>query len=746
MANFFQELKRRKVFRVAAIYAVGAWLLIQVADTVAPLLNLPEITPRLVLFLLLILFPVALFLAWAYELSPEGVRTLSAGHPDPEPPAPHQSDRRLLYATFGLVLLVAAFQISDRFLVDNRGENDPVGPSTTTSSDRVIQFAIPLGEGQDQNIYLGDWANTLFGRPSTPAVALSNDGRTLYYSGWSLAEEVESRIYARRLDRERANPVLGTESAISFFLSADSESIGFFTSSARSGGEYRLNRVPASGGNVEVIATVQPDACCGAWSEDGTIVYSAPLEDDSSYFGLYRLPANGGEPELLVDPRSSASELRRYSRPHFLPDGNALLFHGTSVNLGPEFSEILVLNLQTGLQSTLFNNGSNPHYLVESGHLLFVREGMLMGAGLDEATLTLTSDEFVLAENIMHALNMPNFATETGIAQFAVSRTGDVVYASGGKFPDLQIDLMEVQQVGDAQEINLQSFADLQPIHVRLSPDQRRLAVSGTLIGDQRRERNLYVIDLERDVATLIDIAADQNRGPIWSPDGERLLFSSNLEDGILNIYTVSVDGSDETPQRLSPSSTLQVAGSWSQDGTIAYVEGGDIWVIPPGRDPEPFVDTAAVEWYPTFSPDGRWLAYTASTETAGGVYVRPFPGPGPAITLSSAPNVQELAWSKDGAKLYFSQEDSLLQRWVMMSVDFNDGQPSRAQRIIDDWHYTRTLVVRSYDVSADDTFFALLLGGGFVPDESGWRQTFRSNELHLMMNFSALLRERTSN
>ena len=53
MSSLFQELKRRKVFRVAAIYAVVAWVLIQVADTIAPMMNLPDSAPRLVLFLLI---------------------------------------------------------------------------------------------------------------------------------------------------------------------------------------------------------------------------------------------------------------------------------------------------------------------------------------------------------------------------------------------------------------------------------------------------------------------------------------------------------------------------------------------------------------------------------------------------------------------------------------------------------------------------------------------------------------------
>ena len=72
--SFFAELKRRNVFRVAAAYAVVAWLLIEVSDTVFPRLGLPEWTVTLVIALLLLGVPVALFFAWAYELTPEGLK------------------------------------------------------------------------------------------------------------------------------------------------------------------------------------------------------------------------------------------------------------------------------------------------------------------------------------------------------------------------------------------------------------------------------------------------------------------------------------------------------------------------------------------------------------------------------------------------------------------------------------------------------------------------------------------------
>ncbi len=72
--SFFSELRRRNVYRVAALYVISSWLLLQVADVLTSILTLPEWTGKLVLLLLLLGFPIALILAWAFELTPEGIK------------------------------------------------------------------------------------------------------------------------------------------------------------------------------------------------------------------------------------------------------------------------------------------------------------------------------------------------------------------------------------------------------------------------------------------------------------------------------------------------------------------------------------------------------------------------------------------------------------------------------------------------------------------------------------------------
>jgi hypothetical protein len=72
--QFFAELKRRNVYKVAIAYAVVAWLLMQIASQIFPFFEIPNWAVRLVVLLLIIGFPVAVILAWAFELTPEGIK------------------------------------------------------------------------------------------------------------------------------------------------------------------------------------------------------------------------------------------------------------------------------------------------------------------------------------------------------------------------------------------------------------------------------------------------------------------------------------------------------------------------------------------------------------------------------------------------------------------------------------------------------------------------------------------------
>src|SRR6266403_3509471 len=101
MSNFFQELQRRKVYRVAAAYIIAAGFIIQIGSAVFPAWELPNWTLRLVVVLLLAGFPVALILAWAYDVTPQGIQVT------PKVPGTHRR-RNLVFLIATAVILSAA--------------------------------------------------------------------------------------------------------------------------------------------------------------------------------------------------------------------------------------------------------------------------------------------------------------------------------------------------------------------------------------------------------------------------------------------------------------------------------------------------------------------------------------------------------------------------------------------------------------------------------------------------------------
>ncbi|MDX1459870.1 MAG: tetratricopeptide repeat protein [Xanthomonadales bacterium] len=126
--SFFEELKRRNVFRVGAAYAVAGWLLMQITDVFAPALHLPEWFPTAVAFLLIIGFPITLFFAWAFELTPDGIKRESEVARDAS--ITHQTAARLDRVTIGLLVLVAGMILVDRLMPEKEMGSEPFSPAS----------------------------------------------------------------------------------------------------------------------------------------------------------------------------------------------------------------------------------------------------------------------------------------------------------------------------------------------------------------------------------------------------------------------------------------------------------------------------------------------------------------------------------------------------------------------------------------------------------------------------------------
>lgn len=149
--SFWAELARRNVFKVAAAYAIVAWLIAQVATVFAPALSLPAWVAGLVVFLLVLGFPVALILAWAYEITPGGIK--KTRQVPLERSIARMTGQKLNYVVTGLLALAVLFLVADRYyLADNLGADnlgaDNVDGEAARERTSVPSAAEPLAESE----------------------------------------------------------------------------------------------------------------------------------------------------------------------------------------------------------------------------------------------------------------------------------------------------------------------------------------------------------------------------------------------------------------------------------------------------------------------------------------------------------------------------------------------------------------------------------------------------------------------
>ncbi|MFB3077036.1 MAG: hypothetical protein ACE1Y4_03425, partial [Lysobacterales bacterium] len=187
--SFFEELKRRNVFRVGIAYVVLAWVVIEVTDTVAPALNLPDWTLAFVTWLGIIGFPFALVFAWGFELTPEGIKR--EHEVDRSQSVAHITGRKLDFAIIGLLVVALGYFAYDKFVLEPARDAELVVATTEAVTDEVIEQAVQT-TGYDKSIAV------------LPFVNMSDDASNEYFSD-GISEELlnlltripELRVIAR---------------------------------------------------------------------------------------------------------------------------------------------------------------------------------------------------------------------------------------------------------------------------------------------------------------------------------------------------------------------------------------------------------------------------------------------------------------------------------------------------------------------------------------------------------------------
>ncbi|MDA2924229.1 protein kinase [Acidobacteria bacterium AH-259-L09] len=529
---------------------------------------------------------------------------------------------------------------------------------------------------------------------SRHVVALSPDGTHLVYAA-------NEQLYLRAMDQLEGVPIRGTEgNTRSPFFSPDGQWVGFWA-----GGQ--LKRVPISGGAPVTLCDAQIPWGV-SWGPNDTIVFGQGPE------GIWQVSAAGGTKEVLIGVDSTKSEVSEmpmellgkllmlhelYHGPQILPGGRAVLF---TVGFGGTWddAQIVVQSLETGERKVLISGGTDARY-VSTGHLVYARAGTLLAVPVDLGRLEVTGSPVPIGEGIRQA-----DANVTGAAQFSFSRFGSLVYVPGIG-GEIERTLVWVDREGQVERLAAEPRFYSRP---RLSPDGQRLAMT---VFDSANS-DVWIYELARETPTRLTFDPAEDRNPLWTPDGQRVVFSSDRDGGLSNLFWKAADGMGQL-ERLTTSPNYQIPYSWSSDGKrLVFVELNpetlwDISVLSMEGEPtsQALLQTQFTESLPAISPDGRWMAYQSDESGRHEVYVTPFPGAGPKQQISMEGGAEPV-WGPDGRELFYREGDKMMAVAVKTHPKFTAAKP----KVLFEGRYTTNRIAANYDITPDGRRFLMIKVG----------------------------------
>jgi eukaryotic-like serine/threonine-protein kinase len=292
------------------------------------------------------------------------------------------------------------------------------------------------------------------------------------------------------------------------------------------------------------------------------------------------------------------------------------------------------------------------------------------------SSLQITGDPVVVAERVG--------SSTAGFAAFSASHTGLLAYAAP------TIDVGKLTWMDRSGKPGATVGGEAGYVDFRLSPDESRLAVA---IFDQALGTpDVWLTDLTRgNASSRLTSNSWSDAGPMWSPDGTRIAFRSN-RSGTNDIFVVTAGGGG-VEQPLLPDVLLEQGlrgfltaspTSWSGTHILYSVTtpqtGWDLWYLDlVARKAVAYWEGPSDQMHASFSPDGRFIAYTSDEDGRFEVYVQTFPASDRKWQVSVSGGF-EPRWSADGSELFFLAEDlTLMSASVATAPTFHQpGTPER--------------------------------------------------------------------
>ncbi|MFI5312177.1 MAG: protein kinase, partial [Gemmatimonadales bacterium] len=509
------------------------------------------------------------------------------------------------------------------------------------------------------------------------SVAISPDGETIALVALSGTSGIR-QLFVRTVDQLQMRPIAGTENAGHPTFSPDGTWIAFVSGPS-------IKKVAVLGGSVVSLGDVQ--GVYGlSWAVPGTIVAG------NSAAGIFTVPATGGTPRQVTRPDSSAKEISQRF-PLALADGKTVVY--TSWFGGLNSARIGVASLETGKSTTLDVPGTSPLGLID-GRLVFASSsGSLMAVPFSARKGTVAGAQVPVADGVL--------LDGLGGAKASLSATGTLIFRNGLSVG--QPVLVDGRGVGEPLIKEPRGYET-----PRFSPDGNRVALT---IGSPQGS-DVWVYDLAKTTLTRLTTEGVNSR-PEWTPDGKRILFRSE-RSGDIAIWWQPADLSGPAALLYKPDDDPFEA-LMSPDGkALIYrtAPGGkhsrDIFWVPleGEKKPQPLVVAPFRKTKPRLSPDGHWLAYDSDEPGSIEVFVRPFPGEGARVQVSTNGGGDPM-WARSGRALYYTHGKQIIAATVTTGPAFSVG----ARQVVLEGDFMSNASHQDYDVAPDGQHFLMIKRAG---------------------------------
>jgi serine/threonine-protein kinase len=363
----------------------------------------------------------------------------------------------------------------------------------------------------------------------------------------------------------------------------------------------------------------------------------------------------------------------------------------------------MMRSLETGKVKELFGGYiarylNTGHIVYTAGNKLLETRGDLFAVPFDLNKLEATGGAVSLISDISGFLGVRYAISDSGTLVYIPGTTGDFVFIGAPVWVDFRGQEMPIEA-----KPNIYSYP-------KISPDGTKAAFAIRDFGSGNTD--IWISDLLRKTLTRLTFHEGSSIRPLWTPDGKRIVYSSDRDGGNYSIYWKSADGTRKDEKLASIPDRSLYPGSLSREGkTLAMAVGEGSPDFPKKWDirilsmegehaQKALLQQEYIETQPQISPDGQWIAYSSNESGQFEVYVRPFPEVDKGKWQVSTSGGDMPLWSPNGRELFYRNDDSAMAVAVENGQTFKCGKPGSL---------FQGKYLSSWDVSPDGKRFLMM-------------------------------------